>query len=333
MSLYAFDAVEDAIAATRSFLFPFDLGRWLKLAFIMFFIGGGGGGSTPTQFGNTGSGSVPDPTGGGGGGMPTLPSIGPTEWAIIGAVVATIILIVLAFALVGAVFEFAFVESLRQDRVAIREFWGEYRNRGIRLFAFRLVTGLVVLAVVLGGLGLALWPLLVGSGEFSVALLLLLIPVIIVLALLNGLLQGFTTQFVVPVMLLENRGVIAGWKRFWPTLTGEWKEYLGYVVMRFVLQIALGILLGIVLLIAGIVVAIPLGILGVAGFALVQSQPVLGWGIVAIAGLLFGLSVLLLSLFGAVPVQTFLRYYALLVLGETNEAFDAIPSQRAAAQE
>ena len=187
--------------------------------------------------------------------------------------------------------------------------------------------------MVLGALGLALWPLLAGSAEFSVGLLLLVIPVVVTVAFLNGLLQGFTTQFVVPVMLLEDRGVVDGWKRFWPTLTGEWKEYLGYVVMRFVLQIAVGILVGIVLLVAGILVAIPFGIVGVAGFTLAQSQPVLGWGVVAIAVLLFVLAFVVLSLFAAVPVQTFLRYYALLVLGETNEAFDAIPAQRAAASE
>jgi len=333
MSLSAFDSVEDAISATRGFLLPFDLGRWLKLALLVFFLGGGGG-FNPMQFGNTGGGSVPEPgPGSGTGGMPSFPSIGPTEWAIIGAVIATIVLLALGFALVAAVFEFVFVESLRQERVAIRAYWSEYRNLGIRLFGFRLVTGLVVLAFVLGALGLALWPLLVGSGEFSVALLLLVVPGIIVLALLNGLLQGFTTQFVVPVMLLEDRGVIEGWKRFWPTLTGEWKEYAGYVLMRFVLQIAVGILLGIVLLIAGIVLAIPLGILSVAGFSLVQPQPILGWALVGIAVVLFVLAFLLVSLFSAVPVQTFLRYYALLVLGDTNEAFDAIPSQRAAVRE
>lgn len=333
MSLYAFDAVEDALATTRSFLFPFDLGRWLRLALLMFFIGGGAGGSSPMQFTNSGGGSVPDTPGGGFGGTPSLPSIGPTEWAIIGAVVAVIVLLALAFGLVGAVFEFVFVESLRSDRVAIREYWGRYRSRGLRLFGFRLVTGLVVLAVVLGAIALALWPLFTGSGRLSVAVLLLVLPVVFLLALVNGFLQGFTTQFVVPVMLLEDRGVIDGWKRLWPTLTGEWKEYVGYVVMRFVLQIAVGILLGLVLLVAGLVLAIPFGALGVAGFALAQSQPVLGWAVVAVAVLLFVLAFLVLSLFGAVPVQTFLRYYALLVLGETNEAFDAIPEQRARATE
>lgn len=331
MSLYAFDGVEDALAATRAFLLPFDLRRWLKLAFLMFFIGGAGG-TNPMQFGNTGGGSVPNQPGGGTGGMPSFPSIGGSELAVIGAVVGAILLVLLLLALVGAVFEFVFVESLRQEQVSIRAYWGEYRNRGVRLFGFRLITGLVFLAIVLGALGAVFYPILSGTGNFSFGLFALVLLVIIGLAFLNGLFQGFTTEFVVPVMLLENCGVIAGWKRLWPTLTGEWKEYAGYVVMRFVLQIAAGILVGIALLIAGIIVAIPLGILGVVGFSVVQSQPILGWGLVAVAVLVGGLAFLLLSLFASVPIQTFMRYYALLVLGETNEMFDAVSEQRLAVQ-
>ena len=37
MSLYAVDAIDDALSATRSFLWPFDRGRWLRLALVVFF--------------------------------------------------------------------------------------------------------------------------------------------------------------------------------------------------------------------------------------------------------------------------------------------------------
>lgn len=45
------------------------------------------------------------------------------------------------------------------------------------------------------------------------ALLLLLIPVVILVATAAGLVNGFTTVFIVPVMVLEDCGVLAGWRR------------------------------------------------------------------------------------------------------------------------
>ncbi|KPN30122.1 hypothetical protein SY89_00844 [Halolamina pelagica] len=128
MTLYALQDIDDAIAATRSFLWPFDFGRWLKLAFVVFFLGGTGS-ANPAQFGNTTSSTTPsDP-----GQLPSLSeivnSLTPTEWAIIGAIVGAIILIGVGFAFVGAVMEFVFVESIRRERVSIRSYWGSAGGR------------------------------------------------------------------------------------------------------------------------------------------------------------------------------------------------------------
>ena len=40
MTLYALDAIDDAATATRELLWPFDLGRWLRLVVVVFFLGG-----------------------------------------------------------------------------------------------------------------------------------------------------------------------------------------------------------------------------------------------------------------------------------------------------
>ena len=40
MSWHAVDAVDDAVEATRRFLFPFSLVRWAKLAFLVLLMGG-----------------------------------------------------------------------------------------------------------------------------------------------------------------------------------------------------------------------------------------------------------------------------------------------------
>jgi hypothetical protein len=336
MTLYALDDIDDAIETTRAFLLPFDRWRWARLALIVFFIGGVGG-FNPLQFpggGGTGGG-METPTGPGGPAAPdTIPSFGSTEVAVIAAFVGLVVLLALGFMFVGSVMEFVFVESLRREAVSIRRYWSERWRQGLRLFGFRLVLSVVTLGLIGGFLVVILSPVIFGGGAFSFGLLLAAIPVFVIVSILSGLITGFTTMFVVPVMLGEERSVLSAWRRFWPTLTGQWKQYVAYAVMGFILQLAGGILAGIALLLGIIVIAIPFGIVGLIGFGVHSVlEGVVGWVIIGIAALLFVLAAIVLVLFISVPVQTFLRYYALLVLGDTNADLDLIPDQRRAARD
>ncbi len=338
MTIYAFDDIDDALDATRSFLWPFDFGTWLKLAFVVFFLGGTGS-VNPFQFTSnvpsTGGPSDPGtPTGPGQPGLSeVVNALSPTEWAIVGAVVGAVLLIGLGFAFVSAVMEFVFVESIRRERVSIRAYWSERWRQGGRLFGFRLVVGLLSLAIVGGAILAAVWPLLSGDGGFSIAVLLLAILAAIAVSVVSAILNGFTTQFVVPVMIAEDRTVIDAWRRFWPTVTGQWKQYLAYAVMRIVLTIAVGIVVGIATAVAALVVAIPFVVIGIVGFALLSVSEIAGGAVIAIAVALFLLAVIVLSLLVAVPVQTYLRYYALLVLGDTETEFDLVAERRRAIRE
>ncbi|MEF8801744.1 MAG: hypothetical protein V5A38_11005 [Halolamina sp.] len=331
MTLYALDDIDDAIDTTRSFLWPFDLGRWLKLAVVVFFLGGTGG-TSPMQF--TGEFSGEPMPGGPEMGLPeTLPSLSSSELAIVVGVFAVGLLIALGFMLISAIMEFVFVESLRREAVTIRRYWNDRWKQGVRLFGFRVGIGLLTLLVVGGVLAVAFTPAMLGTGEVSFALLVLAAPVFIVLALVSALVNGFTTALVVPVMIVEDRPLLSAWRRFWPTLTGQWKEYVVFAVMRFILQIAAGILVGIVTLLAAVIVAIPLGVVAAVGVGLLSVVEVAGVAVIAFAAGLFLLAVLVFALLAAVPVQTVLHYYALLVLGDTNDDFDLIPDQRDAVRE
>jgi hypothetical protein len=334
MSLYAIDAIDDAIDAARAFLWPFDRSRWLRLALVVFFIGGGG--FSPIQF-PTGTGSGPEPGPGteppgmpGPGPAEAAPSVGGAELAVIAAIVAVVALLALGFMLVTAIMEFVFVESLRKETVAIRRYWGDHWRRGMRLFGFRVALGVLTLGT-FGVLGVAvLAPVLAGTAGVSLALLAVAIPVAILVAIASGIAGGFTTVFVVPIMLAEDRGVLSAWRRFWPTMTGQWKQYAAYAVLGWVLQLVAGIAAGIATLLAAILIAIPIGILGLVGWGLLSVVEVAGWAVIAVAVVLFVLAMIVLSLLVSVPVQTFLRYYALFVLGDTNDAFDIIAERRAA---
>ncbi|MDL5360810.1 DUF4013 domain-containing protein [Halalkalicoccus sp. NIPERK01] len=327
MVLYAIEDLDDAWVATREFLTPLSVERLLVLAVIVFFVGG-----TSTNF-----------PGGGGGGAPAETDPGAEQgldalWAFvvenalaIGLIGGTIVLLILLFTLVGAVMEFVFVQSLRTDEV---RFWGysrSYLGEGLRLFGFRIAlgtVGLLIAAVVLG-FGLAaigVGPLPEIGGAILVVLGLLAAVVFVLLTITNAL----TTTFVVPIMLVRESGVLDGWRAFWPTLVGQWKQYLAYGIAALILNIALGIVFVLLLAIAAIGVLIPVGIV-VAGIAFL-AEPLLA-PVVIVFGVLFVGGLILVALLVQVPMQTYLRYYALLILGDTNEALDPIPDVRASVRD
>jgi len=345
MALAALETVTDAIEATTDFLRPVDAGRWFRMAVVVFFVAGGGGLSLPFN-------AATSATGGGapGGGRPGAgPGTGPVSnvslppladvLVLVAVAVAALLTVGLVVWAVGSVMEFVFVAALRSEAVRVRRQFRQHLGAGLRLFAFRLGVSLLSLAV-LGAVGAAVAFGIVGGSPLSwgaaqaLAFVAFLVPVLAVVVFVNGLVLGFTTVFVVPVMLLEDRGVLSAWRRFWPTLRGNPTEYAVYAVLGFLLSMGVGLAIGTVVGIGAVAVLIPVAILGgvvfvAAGGAL--TTPVLA--VLGILGALYLVAVLSLAALVAVPFQTFLRYYALLVLGDTNEALDPIPEVRARIRE
>ncbi|WP_266076921.1 DUF7544 domain-containing protein [Haladaptatus caseinilyticus] len=328
MPWYAVEALDDAIEATKELLLPVEVRAWLKLSIIVLFLGGT---------------SISPPTGGKnyqlsgefGGPFPDIPISMDTLITFTVAIVAVAILLWVVFAGVGSLMEFAFVESLRSQDVHVRPYLRRYFGQGLRLFGFRLVLFTLVLLPIVGFLLVFIPSILDGSSSLALGALFLFLPVVVVLGLFVGLVDGLTTNFVVPVMVLRGGGVVAGWRTFWPTLRREWKQYGVYVLLRFALSIAAGIAVSIVGGILSFVALIPFAIVAVglymtAGFpvppAIVSNTPLLvSFGLVALLYIL-----LLVFAFAVirVPVQTYLRYFALLVLGDTNHELDLIPELR-----
>jgi len=325
MALYAVEAVDDAYRATSAFLRPVDRSRWLKLALVGLFVGTPGVGANGAQFSVPADGTTPPD-----GDLSTV----PTEvWLAVAAAVGLGVLFVLAVLFVGSVMEFVLVESLRREEVRVRAYWSRHFRRGLGLFGFRLVLGLFVLATVLLLVGVLVTPLAFGAGGASAfVLFLVLFPAFVIVGVLTGLVDGFTTMFVVPVMLVEECGVLAGWRRFWPTLAGAWTQYLAYAVVSFVLGLVGGILVAAVTAILAILLLIPIGVLAGLGVLLFFLTPALGIPALVLVGVLFVAGLVAAAALVQVPVITYLRYFALLVLGETNAEFDLIPDQREGAR-
>ncbi|ELZ27639.1 hypothetical protein C475_06955 [Halosimplex carlsbadense 2-9-1] len=338
MSLAALDDITDAIEATKRFLTPVDRVRWFRLAVVMFFVGGAGLSAPGAPTAGFGGDTDPaDPAPGAPGGPDITPEITPELVVLILGIAALGLAAFLLYSVVGATMEFAFVAALRDEEVRLRRSVARYWRRGLRLFGFRLavwVIGIAAAAAILLGTGAVLggWPPTVWSDGTILTVVVLAIPVLGLGVLILGTLLGFTTVFVVPVMLAEDRGVLSAWRRFWGTLTAEPLEFLAYLVLSFLLGIGVSIAVGFLLVLLLIALAVPFLIVGAPiGVALVAagSGTAVG-GLILVLVLLYGLLVLVGALLIQVPFQTFLRYYALFVLGDVEPDFDVIPDARAA---
>lgn len=324
MALHAVDNLSDAYRATRSFLLPLEWGRWLRLALLSVFVASSSGGGAPTGGFQGPLSTSPEPGPGG----PT--DVGPAMdqftaalseylWLIVSvAVIGFLIALVLQW--LAATFEFTFLESLRTDDVRIRQHTGELTGLGTRLFLFRVFFGLLGLLVAGGTLLLVLGPILTGVAPAGPLLLLVvLLPVLFVLGVVASVVYVFTTAFVAPIMLIEDRGVLSAWKRFWGVLKSAWQDFLVYVLVGLFLMIAIGIVVGIVMAVIGVAIVLPVIVV------LLAAGPL--WaGILGIPAAMFGILAWALV---QVPVQTYLRHWSLLVLGDVEPALDLIPERRA----
>ena len=321
----AIDDLGDAIEASRNFLTPIRLGTWVKLAFVVVFVSSLGFGFSTSVPGSDALSVSGDPTGGGWQ-FENLEGTVPTdELAAIGsALVGLVLLVWLCYAFVGGIMEFVFLESLRSDEVRVRRYFAANVWKGARLFCFRLGLLLVV-----SGLGAApAYFVAVGGGNLAD-----LSPGLFGLYSIYGFalyvgysaVRRFTDAFVAPIMLLEDRGVIGAWGRFRATLTDDWAEYALYLVLAWFLYIAVLIGAWIIVGIGLFVLLIPIVIVM---FVLVLLGPI-GLLLFVVIGPLSLAAVLLFMGLVWTPITTFFRYYALLLLGDTDGDLDLVPEQRA----
>lgn len=328
MAFHAVQNIDEAVEVSRSFLSPFSLRRWAKLAIVAVFISTGMSVPTPSfsSGGTPSGGEIP---------MDQLPStVPPRVLLLVGIVVLVALLLGLVWSVVGAIMEFVFIESLRSGEVTIGRYWARRWRQGLRLFVFRFLIGLPALAMVLGGVALIGLPFILGIGDpvLPIALLAIGIPAFFLVALVTGVVNGFTTLFVVPIMILEDCGVLAGWSRLWTSVTAEWKQYLVFLVVFFVLSIVAGLIVTIVLGVAAVLLLLPLGLVGFGVYSTLTFASTLGIAIVVLLGIAFAAVMAVLWALVQVPILTYLRYYALLVLGDVEPDLDIIPDRREAAE-
>ena len=312
---HATESLQDAFLATKRLLYPVSLRRWLALAVAAFFVGGTTGFDVNYNVG-TGAVDLPGPIVGPRG---LFPGIATPEFVVVGA---GVLVVGLVSWYLGSLFEFVFVEQLR---TADARLWGRITpaaGPGLSLFGFRLVVGLLAAG---GALFAVLLPAAFGAA--GVLLLLVFLPGLFVVGVVLWLANRLTTDFIVPVMIATDAGLVDAWRVFWPELRGELREYGLYLLARVVLGLLAGVVLAVGYLAVAIVVGIPLLLVFLlTGFVLFEILLVPVVELLALGFFFVGVLVIMVAgtVLVAVPVQAYLRYYALFVLGGATPKYDLV---------
>jgi len=298
MSWYAVDALDEAFAEARDLLLPFDLGTWLRLAVITAFAGLSAP-QTPTFSVE----APPDAV------VEFAREFSVAEFVAAFALLGAVVLVVAAVvAAVGAVMEFVLVDVARSRDVRVAAPFRRWLGAGLRLLGFRLaviLAGLFAAALVVAPVAAAL---LLGQLVWLVVLV-VTVPLAAVAGAASAVVSEFTTAFVVPLMVDDGVGVLAGWRRLWPEVRADWRQFGVYVLVKAVLLFGASLALGF----AVAVVAVPFGLGGLFVGA-VSPLGVLSLAVAAVVGLLAVGAV-------SVPTMTFLRYHSLTVLDRSAVPF------------
>ncbi|AKB74394.1 hypothetical protein MSLAZ_1133 [Methanosarcina lacustris Z-7289] len=332
MSWYGIDAIDKALSRTKTALFePFDFWKWIKLAIIIFLLGGiganyGGSGTNSRMgsedfvntFPNIEPGRMPDFLSGVSWiGFDHIQPIAPL--AIIAAIIAFLFLLALIFSYISSVMEFVFVEALVKNEVHFWAYSKKFLGKGFNLLLIRLALGLVFLVLFI----LALLPFipvfLKESPDFALPAIIggvfWFFGVIIMLALLGAVVSSFLS-LAIPLAIYRESGILSAFRMIYRNFRKSWKEVLVYWIIRFLLGIGIIILavvlFGLLILALGIVSLIIDGILYFlfSTFVSESMRWILLIPFVLVELLLLFITLMLLS----VPLAVFLKYHLLSFL-------------------
>ena len=325
MTWYAIDAIDRAFSRTKKALLePFDFWKWVKLAIIVFFVGGLGSsyGGQGTNY-NMGSedwgsdvpaivpGDVPvSPYDISWTGLGYIQSIDPL--IIIAAAIILLILFVIVFSYISSVMEFVFVESLVKNEVKLRAYFKKFMGKGFNLLLIRLAIGLLFFIIFVLSLLPFVSIFVTESPDFSVPALvggiLWIFGVIILLALIGAVINSFS--------IYRETGILTSFNMVYRNFRKNWQEILVYWLIRFLLGIGVGFLVLILFIVLFLVLIIVFLVIdGIAYYILSTfvSEPLI-WIILALfvlAEILFTFALLMML---SVPFAVFLKYHLLTFL-------------------
>jgi hypothetical protein len=340
LSKSAVDVIGAAFEHTQTQLTkPFRFGQWARLAVLALATGemsSGGGCNGFKSMGNLPS-RFPAHPQNFAGSHDALGRLGLDP-----AVLATIIVVALVgFLILGLVWvyvasisRFVLFEAVLRKHCELGTGWNRWQGQGLRFFGWQLALSVVALGVAAVLFLPLLLPVLATmwkNQEPGPALLLAFLPMIavfVVFGLVMLLIVVLAKDFVIPLMAVDNLGVMESWTRLLRMMSAEKLGYAGYIGMKMVLAIGAALVFNILGLIAAVVVMVPVAIVG-AILVILAKGAGLGWnaftitaaivaGTLVLAGLLYVIALV------CVPVAVFFPAYAMYFFAERYPALHAL---------
>jgi hypothetical protein len=304
---YAFCAIDLAVARTKNILIPIKRGVWLRLALIAFFVGGSFGGfETTWQENHSFPQSIP---------AIDLACIGPELLTIFAAIIA----FGLCYALLSGIFQFIFFDAIREDKIVIKQYFSREIGNGLRYFCFVFAISVIFFTLLALPAALILSGAAPGGMETSAqraSLVIGYVAYVLALVIPYLVIVMFTTDFVIPIMRLDNCGILAGWKRCFMLFRGRRRQAVVYTGMKILFLLVMGIIVGILVGITAVLFGIPVFLLAAA-----TGWAPIGIGPYSVIFAVYLSSVVFLGLLFSVPFITFFRCYSLYVLGYLDQAY------------
>jgi len=307
-----FRSLADAAMKTRLFFEPFDLRRYATVAAVTAFVGVRAGYGSITNLG-----AVVFFDGGVKATEPLAETVAETvDLFVLGVLAVT------AATFVSALAEFVLIDLLRTDETRPRRFARDRLGAGARLFVFRLVATASFFVAAAGVASL------VGNAPDGVVAL----AVVAALAFgsLVSLFNGFTTDFVAPIMVVRDCSLVEGWRVFAHLFAGEPLAFARYAVVRTVANLLVAVGATVAAFVVAAFYALP-----VAGLSLALGLTAEGFDAVFTTLVGFVLLVVVLVFYIALvaasvavlvqlPVRLFFRSWSLYFLGDVDEEYDIL---------
>ena len=292
-------------------LWPPRKGVWLRVAIITLFLGGGmiNPFRTDSMQVSDVQGSLPGPE--------VLSGYMPLIFSFFAALLIAGFL----YICVSAVFQFVFVDCLSSGKILFTRTFRLRWGKGLHLIGFYLILLVIILISALLVILTVMMPVFVSETRDFLTILIRLMETLIILLIILmpvWIIAILTADFVVPVMIVDDTGIISGWKQVVTLFHGRWTDAGTYIALKIFLIFLAGVILGVITFL----ISIPLGIPDIA-LTIEQGSTPTPSGILLI-GLGTG-AMMVKSLLLLVPVITFFRYYSLAVLRDLSPRYSLLP--------
>jgi len=143
--------------------------------------------------------------------------------------------------------KFMFLYCVALDRAEVQEPWRRYAGAANSLFCFRIVLGLIGMAIILPLVVLIILSTLPMAlhDAWNFAGVMAIIGLVMCMGLVGVflfLVRKLTMDFVVPIMYLRQNRCLDAWREFWKLLRTHSGDFVLYLLFQIVIAIVIGVM-------------------------------------------------------------------------------------------